>query len=389
MSISTVAHRIRAFGADFLGVPGSKVHWLVPGVLLSVFLAWVSTELSQYVGSTLMGFEKSPISAVMMAILLGLIVGNLISLPAWVKPGLTFSVKKVLRLGIILLGIRLSIFDVLRLGALGVPIVLVSIVGALLATDRLSRWLRLPRRLGALIAVGTSICGVSAIVSTGPTVRAREEEVAYAVAVITVFGIAATLAYPYLAYTLFAGEPVQAGLFLGTSIHDTSQVTGAALVFSDVFSLPRALEVATVTKLVRNVAMVVVIPFMALRYARNRADEGSSKGKRMEVMQFLPLFVLGFLLTAVLRSVGDAGINVSGLAFGLWDGATWSGIHEQVQTWAVNLLVVALAGVGLSTRLDLLKDLGVKPFLAGLGAAFTVGVISYVSISLAGLLVAL
>jgi uncharacterized integral membrane protein (TIGR00698 family) len=384
---STTAARhtrgMRTWEKNLLGVRVDQAPQLLPGLLVAVLLAWASIWLSKFLGVNVLGFEKSPISAVMMAILLGLIIGNVAKLPEVLKPGFKFAVKKVLRLGIILLGIRLSIFDVFKLGALGVPIVLLCIAGALLFTTRINKWLRLPERLGTLIAVGTSICGVSAIVATGPAIDAKDEEVAYAVAVITIFGLIATLVYPYAANVIFAGDAVKAGLFLGTAIHDTSQVTGSALVFADVFSLPRALDVATVTKLVRNVFMAAVIPLMALYYARKTAGEAQVAGKA-SFFKFLPLFILGFLACAVLRSVGDAGVNAGGNAFGLWNGATWSGIHGVVKQWAVNLLVVALAGVGLSTSFRILKGLGIKPFLVGLGAALMVGVVSFAAISLLG-----
>jgi uncharacterized integral membrane protein (TIGR00698 family) len=368
---------------NLLGVTVDEVLQLPPGLLTAVLLAWLSVWLSNYVGVRLMGFEKTPISAVMMAILLGLIIGNTVPLPESLKPGFTFAVKKVLRVGIILLGIRLSIFDVFRLGALGVPIVLLCILGALFFTTRLNKWLKLPERLGALIAVGTSICGVSAIVATGPAINAKDEEVTYAVSVITIFGIIATLVYPYAANVIFTGDPVKAGLFLGTSIHDTSQVTGAALVFSDVFSLPRSLDVATVTKLVRNVFMVAVIPFMAFYYTRKIAGQGEPEGK-IGFAKLLPLFIIGFLACAALRSIGDVGISAGGNAFGLWDSVAWKSIYGFIKDWAVNFLVVALAGVGLSTRFRILKGLGIEPFLVGLGAALIVGVVSFVAISLLG-----
>jgi len=371
-----------AWEKNLLGVTVDEVFQLPPGLLIAGLLAWLSVWLSNYIGVTLMGFEKTPISAVMMAILLGLIIGNTIPLPTSLKPGLMFAVKKVLRLGIILLGIRLSVFDVFRLGALGVPIVLLCSLGALFFTTRLNKWLKLPERLGTLIAVGTSICGVSAIVATGPAINAKDEEMTYAVSVITIFGIIATLIYPYAANVIFMGDPVKAGLFLGTSIHDTSQVTGAALVFSDVFSLTRCLDVATVTKLVRNVFMVAVIPFMAFYYTKT-AGQGESEDKT-GFAKLLPLFIVGFLACAALRSIGDAGISAGGDAFGLWDSTTWKGIYSFIKDWAVNFLVVALAGVGLSTRFRILKGLGIQPFVVGLGAALMVGVVSFIAISLLG-----
>lgn len=389
MSSTTIAQprKMNAWEKNLLGVTVDKLPSLLPGLIAAVLLAWLSIWLADFIGETLLGFDKTPISAVMLAILLGLIIGAVVPMPAVLKPGLRFAVKKVLRLGIILLGIRLTIFDVFRLGAYGVPIVLICIVSALFLTTRLNKWLHLPERLGALIAVGTSICGVSAIVATGPAIDAEDEEVAYAVAVITIFGLLATLVYPYLAHLIYAGNALKAGLWLGTSVHDTSQVVGSAAVYADVFNAPLGLDTATITKLVRNVFMAAVIPFMALYYARR--TQGGAESKKVSFFKLLPLFVVGFLLMAVVRSVGDAGLNAGGHAFGLWDGGAWKGIYGAIKHWAGNFLVVALAGVGLSTNFRSFKGLGTKPFVVGLGAALVVGVISFVAISLLGSLVTL
>jgi uncharacterized integral membrane protein (TIGR00698 family) len=381
--------KMSALERNLLGVSINHIPSLLPGLLAAVLLAWLSIWLSDFIGETLLGFDKTPISAVMLAILLGLIIGAVVPLPKVLGPGLSFTVKKVLRLGIILLGIRLTIFDVFRLGAYGVPIVLFCIIGALLVATRINNWLKLPERLGALIAVGTSICGVSAIVATGPAIDAEEEEVAYAVAVITIFGLFATIVYPYLTNAIFASEALSAGLFLGTSVHDTSQVVGAAKVYADVFSAPRALDVATVTKLVRNVFMAIVIPFIALYYSRRAQEQGEFSGTKISFLKLLPLFIVGFLALAMIRSIGDAGINTGGSAFGLWDSSAWKDVHGFVKSWAENLLVVALAGVGLSTNFRAFKGLGIKPSLAGLGAALVVGIVSYIAISLLGSLVSL
>ena len=379
--------KLSTWEKNLLGVPVNDVPKLIPGLIGVSVLAWFSIWLGKFVGETLLGFDKSPISPVMLAILLGLIISALMPLPAFLKPGLSFSVKKVLRLGIILLGIRLTIFDVFRLGLYGIPIVVICIIGALVITTQVNKWLKLPQRLGALIAVGTSICGVSAIVATSPAIEAEEEETAYAVAVITIFGLLATLIYPYVANVIFAGNALRVGLWLGTSIHDTSQVIGAAKVYADVYSQPLALDVATVTKLVRNVFMALVIPFMAYYYARNIKEEGASVNKRTNPLKLLPLFILGFLAMAVIRSIGDAGIRTGGVAFGLWDAESWTGIIKFITIWAGNLLVVALAGVGLSTKTSTFRGLGLKPFVVGLCAALAVGVVSFITILVVGGLV--
>jgi uncharacterized integral membrane protein (TIGR00698 family) len=371
-----------AWEKNLLGVPVIELPHLIPGVVTVGILTWLSIWLSKFIGTTLMGFDKSPVSPVMIAIILGLSITSLVSLPESLNPGLTFAVKKVLRLGIILLGIRLTIFDVFKLGAFGVPIVAFCIVGALLVTTWINQKLNLPERLGTLIAVGTSICGVTAIVATSPAIEADEEEAAYAIATITIFGLFATIFYPYLANAIFASQAIKVGLFLGTAVHETAQVVGAGKIYADIFSQPLALDVATVAKLVRNVFMVGVIPFMAYYYAR-KTREGVSK-KETNIIKLLPMFILGFLMMAVLRSIGDAGINANGSAFNLWSAGAWEGVIGTIKFWAEIALVVALAGVGLNTNVRSMRKLGIKPFLVGLGASLAVGVISYGAITLLG-----
>jgi uncharacterized integral membrane protein (TIGR00698 family) len=376
---------------SLFGVPISKVHTILPGLLVVILLAVVSIWLSDLIGVSLMGFEKSPISAVMICLVLGLVIRNVFKLPTFLNVGFKFSVKKLLRLGIILLGIRLSIFSVFELGLIGIPIVLICIVSALVITTFLNKKLDQPKRLGTLIAVGTAICGVSAIVATSPVIDAKEEETAYAVAVITVFGLIATLGYPIIAYFIFGGDATKAGLWLGTSIHDTSQVTGAALVFADFWSLPLGLDVATITKLVRNVFMILVIPLMAFLYVKNQMKEATESGEsksnvksKVDIKKLIPVFVILFLFVSIIRSIGDAGITTNNLAFGLLGEDSWDSLIKIVKDFANILFVIALGGVGLSTNFSNFKGLGIKPFLVGLFAALTTGVVSFVSVSLLG-----
>ena len=313
------------FANSIFGVPFSKIHTILPGLVLVILLSIFSMWFSDFIGIRLLGFEKSPISAVMICLILGLVINNIIKLPDYLKIGFRFAVKKLLKLGIILLGIRLSILSVFELGLIGIPIVMICIFSALLITSFLNKKLKQPKRLGTLIAVGTSICGVSAIVATSPIINAKEEETAYAVAVITVFGLVATIAYPFIVYFMFGGNPIKAGLWLGTSIHDTSQVTGAALVFADVWNLPLGLDVATITKLVRNIFMLIVIPLMAFLYAKNEVNVSEMEENESEIIKkinfwkLVPKFVLGFLIVSIFRTIGDFGITTNNLAFGFID----------------------------------------------------------------------
>lgn len=374
---------MHAWEKNLLGVAIKDLPKLLPGLIAVSVLAWASIWMSEFIGTRLMGFEKSPVSPVLLAIVLGLLIGVIVRLPKTITPGLNFSVKKVLRLGIILLGIRLTVFDVFQLGVYGIPIVALCIIGALLITTWINNKLKLPERLGTLIAVGTSICGVTAIVAASPAIDAEEEEAAYAIAVITVFGLFATVVYPYLAHLIFAGQVMQVGMFLGTSVHETAQVVGAGQIYADIFSQPIVLDVATITKLVRNVFMAVVIPFMAFYYVR-KAQDGNLKGEKTSFTKLFPIFILGFLTMAIIRSIGDAGINAGGQAFGILEKNAWSELIEFIKSWAGIFLVVALAGVGLSTNSHSFRALGVKPFLVGLCASAVVGGISFLAIKLLG-----
>ena len=376
--------QMRAWEKNLLGIRFTQLHLLLPGLIAVSILTWLSKWLCDFVGKELLGFETSLISPVMIAILLGLLVNSIIKSPKILGPGIRFSVKKLLKLGIIFLGIRLTIFDVFKLGTFGVPIVVLCVTGALLFTTWINKKLKLPQRLGTLIAVGTSICGVTAIVATSPAIDADEEESAYAIAVITVFGLFATLAYPYLANYIFSGNAVKAGLFLGTAIHETAQVVGSAKIYADIFSQTLTLDVATIAKLVRNAFMALVIPYMAYYYACQTPADDEFKGEKTSAWKLIPLFIFGFLAMAALRSIGDAGLNVGASAFGMWDETLWVGIIARIKSWAGILLVVALAGVGLGTDFRSIKALGIKPFIVGLGASLSVGLVSYAAITILG-----
>src|SRR5436309_653523 len=264
---------------------------VLPGVVLAVGLAAAGRWVAHWLGVTVLGFSRSPISEITVAVVLGLAIRNTVGLPANYERGLRLCGREVLRFGIVLLGLRLSLAAVGQLGLVGLPVIVGCIAVALVTVTWVNRALGLPRRLGSLIAVGTSICGVSAIVATAPVIDAEEDEVSYAVACVTLFGLLALFTYPFVAYGLFGGDPRLAGLFLGTSIHDTAQVAGAGLMYRQLFQAPDALDAATVAKLTRNLCMVGVIPLVGALY--HGAAGGGARG-RWRLAQAVPLFVLGF-----------------------------------------------------------------------------------------------
>ncbi len=341
---------------------------LLPGLAVALGLAVVGRAVSQAIGTGLLELERSPISPILLAILAGLAVRNTVGLPAVYEAGVQLCLKRILRVGVALLGIRLSLSAMGTIGLAALPIVVGCIATALLLVSWISRAVGLPRRLGTLIAVGTAICGNSAIVATGPVIHADEDEISYAVGTITVFGLLALVTYPFVAHGIFGGDPSLAGFFLGTAIHDTAQVAGAGLLYSQQYTAPETLDIATVTKLVRNLFMIAVSPIMALIYHRSNEDRDAIKKPRLTEM--VPFFVFGFVGMALLRTVGDLGEEPFA---GFLTGAQWEAGIEFFTTLSAWCLTVAMASVGLGTNLKRLRELGFKPLAAGFAAALIVG----------------
>lgn len=346
----------------------------LPGVLLAGALAALATAAADALGTRLLHLERTPVSPVLVGIVLGIVLGNATRLPDAVRPGLRFAVTTLLRLGIILLGIRLSVGDVARLGAAGLPVVLACIAAGVLLSAAIARRAALPPRLGTLIGVGTSICGVSAIAATGPVIGAKDEEVAYAIAVVTVFGMLAMLAYPFIVSALVGPDPAAVGLFLGTAVHDTSQVNGAALIYAGMRGAPAVVDAAIVTKLVRNLFMIAVIPLLAARHA------GAATGATGGWTRLFPRFVLGFVAMAALRSAGDAALAAG--APWPWGAADWRALHGVLETASGACMLVALTAVGLGTDLRAMRRLSFVPFLVGLASAAAVAATSLLTIRL-------
>jgi uncharacterized integral membrane protein (TIGR00698 family) len=350
----------------------------LPGVAAAFAVMLAGFWLADLIGQQILAAQGltggSPVSGVPVAIVLGLLLRNTLPLPAWLAPGLKFATTNILRAGIVLVGIRLSVFDVLKLGIAGLPVVLAAIITGVLFVTWFNKRLGLPPRLGTLIAAGTSICGVTAIVSTAPAIDADEREVAYAVANVVAFGLIGMLVYPYLAHSLLnTSESI--GLFLGTAVHDTSQVMGAALTYKQVYGDDVVLRVATVTKLTRNIFLAVVIPLLTWMHMRSNGRIGS--GGIGGLTTLVPGFVAGFLAMAIVRSVGDATLASSGAAFGVLSAESWASITKDLgDFWASQVLLgTAMAAVGLNTNFVVFKGVGLKPFAVGMAGALVVGAV--------------
>ena len=347
-----------------------KIKTLAPGVILALIFCLFSQGINNLIGIEIFGTEKSPISTVLIAILLGIFLGNAFTPRPGFMIGLDFTQSYILKLGIIFLGVRLSFEELIRFGSIAIPIILICIASVLILVKLIANKMKISSKMSYLIAIGTSVCGATAIVATAPVVQARKTEVAYAIANITLFGILAMLLYPYFANYYFENDPILTGLFLGTSIHETSQVAAAGLIYDQQFNSPETLDVATVTKLIRNTFLVILIPLFALLYNR-----GQSHGSKYSLSGIFPFFVIGFIGMIFLRNIGDQVF----LSYG--DSTKqWIFFIDLVQILATTFLTMAMAAVGLSINLSELRDMGYKPFVVGFISAVTVGIVCIISI---------
>lgn len=365
---------------------------LLPGLIfcLTVMIAGIyGADLIGYVliaTGVLPAGSASPVSGIFVAILLGIIIRNTLGVASIYGDGIGFAVKYALRAGIVLLGFRLSLTEALKLGLWGLPVIIACISVGIFVTLFFTNKLKQSERLGALIANGTGICGVTAIMATAPVIKAKEDEITYAVGNITIFGLIGMLVYPYLANVFFAEEPIKAGLFLGTAIHDTAQVAGAALIYAQIYDMKTVIDVATITKLTRNLFIVVVIPFVSYSFFKNNAENGGeASGQLPKWYKLFPVFILGFLFLSLMRTIGDATAVSTGNAFGLFAPESWEAFYSFWSSFgSTYLLGLAMAGVGLSTNLKIFRGMGIKPFYIGLIAALSVGAVSLLLIMLFG-----
>ena len=335
------------------------------GIILCVLTALLSIQLSSYIGISILNLSKSPISPIIISIIIGTIIGNSIKNLDLYDEGFTFAIKYLLKLGIIFLGIRLSISDIFIYGSQGLVVIIPCIAISILIVKSLRNKLNVSENLSLLIAVGTSICGATAIAALAPGINAKKEEISYAIANITVFGLFAMFLYPMVAYMVFNDNSLSVGLFLGTSIHETAQVAGSGMIYSEQYQNPSVLDISTVIKLVRNTMMVIVIPLLAFL-----ARKDSNQNNSIKIASIFPYFIIGFLVFGMIRTVGDQFEYQIG-------SENWNSFIYFIKNFAEILLVIAMSAIGYNTKINKFKNLGIKPFYLGFIAALSVGVVSF------------
>jgi uncharacterized integral membrane protein (TIGR00698 family) len=313
-----------------------------PGLIAVTLLAWASIELHTLP-------QLSAVSALMIAIVLGMLVRNTVGIPAACAPGIRFSLRRVLRFAVVLLGFQLSVRQIAEVGATGLFVVAVTLAAAFCFTTWLGRRLGVDRKLSELIAAGTSICGASAIVATNTVTEGSDEDVAYAIAVVTLFGCASMLLYPMS--DVLMHMPAHAyGLWAGASIHETAQVLAASFQGGAVSG-----RIGAVTKLSRVMLLAPVV--LGLGWAARRRDGAACKQRAVPV----PLFLLGFIAAICVNSVGILPASVT----------------QAIVKFDQFLLALSLGAMGLETSFRKVRDAGLRPMLLGSGAWLFISVFSF------------
>ena len=316
---------------------------LIPGVALLAAVGYAGKLLERNVGT----YAKSHhwvfpnIEYVLWAILIGLAISNTVGVPQIFRTGVA-TYEFWLKAGIVLLGSRFLLGDVLKLGGVSLALVAIEILSAIAFMTFLGRAFGLRPKLTSLLAVGSAVCGVSAIIATQGAIEADEEDSSFAIAAILALGALSLFTFPLIGHALHLSDRAY-GLWAGLAVDNTAEATAAGALYSDA-----AGKLAVLAKTTRN----AMIGFVVLAYAIYWASRGQAqnvKNKATFLWQKFPKFVLGFLLISILATyhffTKDQTIALANLS-----------------RWA---FLLTFAGVGLRTNFREMRKQGLKPFAVG------------------------
>jgi uncharacterized integral membrane protein (TIGR00698 family) len=332
-------------------------HWMerwrgrAPGIVLVSVLALAGAMAAQMLSAPLSDSPKPVLSPVLFAIALGICWRHWHGVADESRPGVEWIAHQLLRTGIALVGLQLTLRGVESVIGLALPVIVACISVALLVSAVIGKWLSIRAPLRALLAVGSAVCGCTAIAATASVVRARAEETGAALCCVVLIGGAGMLFYPWLAQELFANDPRAAAVFLGTSIHDTSQVIGAALLYEQHFDVPGAAAMAGATKLFRNLSLLILVPLLAT--LMNARGESVDASKRPRLLDVLPGFILAFIALAALRMAADTWLSAGSVAQQGWNALL--AVAGSVSSW---LIIAGMCAMGLGVSVDSMRQLG-------------------------------
>jgi uncharacterized integral membrane protein (TIGR00698 family) len=316
---------------------------VIPGVLLLAAVGYAGKLLERNVGTYAKAHHWTfpNIEYVLWAILIGLAISNTIGVPQIFRSGVA-TYEFWLKAGIVLLGSRFLLGDVLKLGGVSLALVAIEIAVAIAFMTFLGRAFGLRPKLTSLLAVGSAVCGVSAIIATQGAIEADDEDSSFAIAAILALGALSLFTFPLIGHALHLSDHAY-GLWAGLAVDNTAEATAAGALYSDA-----AGKLAVLAKTTRN----AMIGFVVLAYAIYWASRGQAKtvgNKAVFLWQKFPKFVLGFLLISIL--------------------ATYHFFTKDQTTALANLsrwaFLLTFAGVGLRTNFREMRKQGLRPFAVG------------------------
>ncbi|MFC3747170.1 YeiH family protein [Paenibacillus sp. GCM10012306] len=344
-----------------MSLKGMKNGGFLQGIGLTILLSIIAKVLSYLPFLSIMG-------QLVIAILLGILFRAVWGVPVQAQTGIAFSSKKLLRFGIILLGLKLNLLDIVHAGYKVVAIAAINIVFTLVVVYGLARWLKVDKSLGLLTACGTAICGAAAVVAIAPQIKAKDEETAVGAATVAILGTIFTLAYTLL-YPLLGLTVTGYGIFSGATLHEVAHVIAAAAPGGQ-----GALDMAVIVKLTR-VAMLVPIALVIGLWDARQARKEQAQEQQGQVHTFkwrelpVPWFIFGFLLMS--------GVNTLGIIPGE--------VISALLVLSYMLLAMAMAGLGLGVDVATFRRLGKKPFYAGLIGSILLSILGFLLIHAFGL----
>lgn len=329
---------------------------ILPGLALLFAIGfagkWIEAAIKHYGAAHHVALPN--IEYVLWAILIGVAIGNSIGVMRWFRvfaPGIE-TYEFWLKLGIVLLGVRFLLRDVAKLGSLSLGLVAIEIILSIAMMIFIGRMFKLTPKLTALLAVGSSVCGVSAIIATQGAIDADEKETSYAIAAILALGAISLFTYPVISRQLGMSDQAY-GVWTGLSVDNTAEATAAGALRSETSK-----RIAVLTKTTRNAMIGFVVLGAALFFAR-RGGHRIEGSKVRFVWRAFPKFVLGFLLFSAAASLGGA--------WAIFDAGQIKSL-ENLSRWA---FLLTFAGVGLRTNFRELGHQGWRPFIVGaLGEIF-------------------
>ena len=308
------------------------------GVAICLAVAGVSVLLEELIPGGLLG-------ASIIALFMGTIINSFFH-PKWIKPALKFTSKRILKVAIILLGASLSINTIMSVGKMTFFVMIFTFAMCFGGGFLIRKLFGLNWKLSNLISAGTGICGGSAVAAIAPVIDAEDKDIAFAMSSTFLFDMVMVALYPLMGKALGMSD-IAYGIWAGTSVNDTASVVASGYAFSEV-----AGDFATMVKLTRTLAIiptVLVFAYIGTRIKQKELKE-ANKGQKVKIVKIIPWFICGFLLLAILNSVGCIPSNVAGI----------------MKSTSKFLMVTALAAIGLGTSLLDFKKAGLRPMFYGI-----------------------